>query len=142
MQRKNAGKTRGRPFKLGNSGRPQGSRNKATLALEALLTDEGEAITRKAVEKALDGDMTALRLCLERLIPVRKDAPITFNLPEMKNANDSAAAMSGMLRAMADGEITPTEASSVASIIETYRRTLETTEIEDRLAALETERSI
>lgn len=128
-------------FKKGKSGnpngRPQGSRNKATIALEHLLEGEAEAITRKAIEKAKAGDMTAIRLCLERLIPVRKDAPITFKLPDMNNADDSAAAMSGMLRALADGEITPSEASSVASVIETYRRTLETAEFEGRLQSLE-----
>ncbi len=129
--------------KSGNpSGRPQGSRNKATIALEALLDGEAEAITRKAIEKAKAGDMTAIRLCLERLIPIRKDGPITFNLPDMNNADDSAAAMSGMLRALADGEITPSEASSVASVIETYRRTLETAEFENRIAALENERNL
>ena len=38
-----------KPGQSGNpSGRPHGSRNKATLALEALLDGEGEAITRKA----------------------------------------------------------------------------------------------
>jgi hypothetical protein len=57
-----------KPGQSGNpSGRPHGSRNKATLALEALLDGEGEAITRKAIEKALEGDTAALRLCLERI---------------------------------------------------------------------------
>ncbi len=124
--------------KSGNpSGRPQGSRNKATIALEGLLEGEAEAITRKAIEKAKAGDMTAIRLCLERLIPVRKDTPITFTLPEMNNADDGAKALAGVLRALADGEITPSEAGSVASVIETYRRTLETAEFENRIAALE-----
>jgi hypothetical protein len=129
-----------KPGQSGNpKGRPQGSRNKATLALESLLEGEAEAITRKAVEKAKEGDMTAIRLCLERLIPIRKDSPITFKLPEMNNADDSAVAMSGVLRALADGEITPGEAGSVAAVIETYRRTLETAEFEGRILALEKE---
>jgi hypothetical protein len=55
-----------KPFRPGQSGnpdgRPKGSRNKATLAMEALLDGEAEAITRKAIEKALEGDMTAIRL--------------------------------------------------------------------------------
>lgn len=68
-------KQRGRPFEKGQSGnrdgRPQGSRNKATLAVEALLEGEAEALTRKAIERALEGDIQALRLCLERVCPVR-----------------------------------------------------------------------
>jgi hypothetical protein len=131
-----------KPGKSGNpQGRPQGSRNRATLALEALLEGEGEAITRKAVDMALQGEMAAIRLCLERLVPVRKDAPVPFDMPSMTNANDSAAAMSGVLQALANGDITPGEASSVAGVIETYRRTLETTEIEERISALEKEKS-
>ena len=66
-------KQRGRPFKPGQSGnplgRPKGARNRATIAAEALLDGEAEALTRKAIELALDGDTTALRLCLERLMP-------------------------------------------------------------------------
>lgn len=127
-----------KPGQSGNpTGRPQGSRNKATLALEALLVGEGEAITRKAVDMALQGEMTAIRLCLERLVPVRKDAPVPFHMPPMANAGDSAAAMSGVLQALAAGDMTPSEASSIAGVIETYRKTLETTELEDRIIALE-----
>jgi|SRR6476469_5365777 len=65
--RKNAAKTRGRPFGQGNPGRPKGSRNKSTLAAEALLEGEAEVLTRRAVERALQGDIQALRLCLDRL---------------------------------------------------------------------------
>ena len=58
---------RGRPFEKGRSGNPggrrRGSRNKATLAAAALLAGESEALTRKAVEMALAGDPTAMRLC-------------------------------------------------------------------------------
>jgi len=126
------------PGKSGNpKGRPQGSRNKVTLALEELLDGEGKAITRKAIENALNGDMTAIRLCMERLIPVRKDRTVSFSLPEINGANDGAKAMAGVLRALADGEITPNEASSVAGVIETYRKILETADFEYRLQSLE-----
>ena len=46
--RKNAEKTRGRPFEKGNPGRPEGARNKTTLAAQVLLDGEAENITRKA----------------------------------------------------------------------------------------------
>ena len=46
--RNNAGTTRGRPFQLGNPGRPKGARHRTTLAMQALLEGEGEALTRKA----------------------------------------------------------------------------------------------
>jgi hypothetical protein len=66
----NAPKTRGRPFQPGNAGRPRGSRGKATVAAEKLLDGEAKALTRKAIDLAKEGDTTALRLCLERIVPV------------------------------------------------------------------------
>jgi len=74
---------------------------------------------------------------MERLIPVRKDRTVSFSLPEIDSANDGAKAMAGVLQAMANGDVTPSEASSVAGVIETYRKTLETAEFESRLQSLE-----
>ncbi len=56
-------------FRTGNRGKPKGARHRATLAALELLDGEAEALTRKAVELALEGDTTALRLCLERMAP-------------------------------------------------------------------------
>jgi hypothetical protein len=41
--------------------------------MEALLDTEAEAITRKVLAMALEGNMAALRLCFERLLPPRRD---------------------------------------------------------------------
>jgi hypothetical protein len=60
-----AGKQRGRPFQPGQSGnpngRPKGSRNATTLAMETLLDGQAEALTNRAIELALGGDMQARR---------------------------------------------------------------------------------
>jgi len=55
----------------------------------------------------------------------------------MDSSKDAAGAMAGIIEAVANGDMTPDEARSVTSIIEQYRRTLETTELENRLQALE-----
>ncbi|WP_323007756.1 hypothetical protein [Pseudorhodobacter sp.] len=89
------------------------------------------------MEAALAGDTAALRLCLERIAPPRKDAPVSFALPRMKSAADAAKGAAALLAAVAIGDLTPTEGAHVMSLIETYRRTLETTELEARLLALE-----
>lgn len=86
---------------------------------------------------ALEGDTTALRLCLERIAPPRRDAPVTFDKPRMETACDAAKAAGGVLEAVALDELTPIEGAHVMSLIETYRRTLETSELECRVAALE-----
>ncbi|NQV87596.1 MAG: hypothetical protein HQ492_11025, partial [Woeseiaceae bacterium] len=85
--------TKFNPGRSGNpNGRPQGSRNKATLAIEALLDGQSEALTQKAVEMALAGDMQALKLCLERVCPPRKSRPIQIDLPKVETAADVTAA--------------------------------------------------
>jgi hypothetical protein len=68
-----------------------------TLAVEALLDGEAETITRKAIELAKEGDLTALRLCLDRIAPPRKDRPVLFELPPIMSAADAVQA-SGALR--------------------------------------------
>lgn len=138
--RKNGGRT-GRnadgTFGPGNPGRPRGARHKATLAAMALLDGEAEALTRQAVTMALGGDTTALRLCLERIAPPRKDSPVQFDLPPMQSAADAAKAAGAVLDAVAAGELTPTEGAHLMGLVEGYRRALETSELEARVTALE-----
>ena len=124
-------------FANGNAGRPKGARNKATQAVMALLEGEAEALSRKAIEMALAGDSVALRLCLDRIAPPRKDSPVTFLLPRMATAHDAAQAAGAVLEAVALGELTPTEGATVMSLIDGYRKILELLELEARISALE-----
>lgn len=129
------------PWKPGQSGNPKGrkkgARNKATLAALELLDGEAEVLSRKAIDLALEGDTTALRLCLERIAPPRRDVPIKFDLPELETAADAATAMARVVEAVACGEMTPTEGSAVATLIEGFRKTLEVEDLARRLEALE-----
>lgn len=81
--------------------------------------------------------LAALPLCLERIAPPRRDTPVTFSLPPMASAQDAARAAASVIDAVANGELTPSEGAHVMALIETYRRTLETTELEARVASLE-----
>jgi len=134
---RNSGRNTDGTFGPGNPGKPRGARHRATQAALALLEGEAEALTRKAVEAALAGDVSALRLCLDRIAPPRKDAPVSFALPPMASAADAAQAAGAVLAAVAEGDLTPLEAAQIMGLIETYRRTLETCELEARVAALE-----
>jgi Family of unknown function (DUF5681) len=122
---------RGRPFKKGRSGnprgRPVGSRNKKTLAAAVLLEGESEALTRKAVELALAGDPTALRLCIERILPPCRERAVRFELPPIENAADVSAAMNAVTAALARGIISPGEAERIANVVETFARAIATT---------------
>jgi hypothetical protein len=135
--RKYAANTRGRPFQPGNSGKPKGARHAATLAAEALLDSEAEALTRKAIEAAMGGDSVALRLCLDRVVPPRRERPTRFSLPQLKTAEDAAMAMSAITVAVAQGELTMGEAESMGRLVESFVRALEAGEHEQRLRALE-----
>jgi len=58
-------------------------------------------------------------------------------MPRMTNAHDAVQAAGAVLQAVAGGELTPIEAMQIMGLVEAYRRTLEVTELEARLAALE-----
>jgi hypothetical protein len=136
---------RGRPFQRGESGnptgRPQGSRHKATLAAEALLEGEAEQLTRVCVERALSGDMVAMRLALERALPVRRGRPVNFALPPTGTFSDVDAAIEAIIRACAAGQLTVDEGIGLASILEKKNQAARLDELEKRLAELEAERS-
>ena len=122
----------------GNSaGRPPGCRNHATRTAEILLDGEAEALTRKAVTLALDGDALALRLCLDRVIAPRRDRPVQFTLPPIADVADAANTMAALTSAVAEGTLTPAEGVAVAKMVDTYVRTLEASDFDRRLKALE-----
>lgn len=123
-------------FTTGNAGRPKGSRKRTAVAVLELLEGQAEALSRKAVEMALSGDTVALRLCLERLAPPRKDSPVQFPLPRMVTAHDAALVAAAVLYAVSEGDLTPTEGAQVMGLVDSYRRTLEVTALEARVAAL------
>ena len=126
-----------RRFEHGNSGRPPGSRNRTTLALEALMDGEAEAITRKLIEAARDGDMVAIRIAMDRIMPPRKDRTVTFALPRLEGAADVVCANAALVEAVAAGDVTPSEAAELSKVLDGYTRAIEAADIQDRLAKLE-----
>ena len=110
---------------------------RATRAAETLLDGEAEALTRKAVEMALAGDTTALRLCLDQILSPRKGRPVTLDLPAVTDAAKVQTALTRIVTAASEGEITPDEAGALTVIIEAQRRAIETVELEARLRAVE-----
>ncbi len=120
---------RGRPFQKGRSGnptgRPRGARNRTTLAAQVLLDGEAEALTRKAVELALGGDIHALRLCLDRVIPPRREQPLHVVIRKLKTIHDAPKAVADVISAAASGDITLSEAVELGKLIELYSRMYE-----------------
>jgi hypothetical protein len=127
-----------RPGQSGNpSGRPKGARNATTIALESLLDGQAKALTQKAVDLALSGDLIALRMCLDRILPVRKNRPIEFALPTIETIADAPKAIGAISAAVASGEITVSDAADISRLVETYVRAIEASDVDKRLRALE-----
>jgi hypothetical protein len=135
----NDGRNSDGTFAPGNrlGGNKAGSRHKVTRAIEELLEGQHEKLTQAAISKALEGDTTALRLCLDRIAPPRKDAPVSFTLPPIKTAADTVLASSSLLEAVAAGEVTPDEAGRVMALLTSHKALVETGDLERRIEALE-----
>ena len=137
-------KQRGKPFQPGQSGnpagKPKGARNHATRALETLLGNSAEDVALAVIKAAEGGDTSAARLVLERVLPARKDAPVSFELPPIKSAADTVAASSALLDAVAGGDVTPDEAGRVMALLTAHKALVEAGDLEARIAALEAKR--
>lgn len=134
-------KGRFKPGISGNpAGKPAGARHKVTRAVEALLEGQHAALTQKAIDKALEGDGMALRLCLDRIAPPRKDSPVSFALPPILTAADTVQASASILSAVAAGDVTPDEAGRVMALLTAHRSLVETGDHEKRIEALEAKR--
>lgn len=124
--------------KSGNpSGRPPGSRNRASLVVEALMEGEAERLSRKAIELAFEGNVVALRLCLERIAPARRGHLIKLDIGSARTLAELAQAQSQVLERMAKGDLTVEEAADAARAIEAVGSAYERRELEARLVALE-----
>jgi hypothetical protein len=133
---------RGRPFEPGNKfgrGRPAGSRNKSTMALQSMLDQHGETILKKAALMAIQGDPTALRLCVERLLPARRNSPVRFKLPPINSAADVARALTKVLQGVANGKLAPAEGEKITAMLETVQRIIESVDYGKRIEALESQ---
>lgn len=126
------------PGKSGNpKGRPKGARNKATLLAESLLEGEVEGITRKMIDEAKSGNVSAIKFCLERLLPARRGRPVQFSLPEIASAEDIIECQKSLIQSVAIGDLSPEEAIAVSGLLDSLRKGYETAELERRLAELE-----
>jgi hypothetical protein len=132
-------------FQKGQSGnpkgKPKGARNRTTLIAQTLLDGQAEALVEKVVQLALDGDLTCLRICLERLVPPKMDAPIDIDLPDISAVADIPKLFSSLTAKLREGGITPSEARVLIDLAEAIRRLFELTELEQRIGALEAKAS-
>ena len=101
-----------------------------------MLEGEAEEITRKAIDLALAGDLTAIRLCMERLLPPRKDRPVQLDLPPVVTVGQVSLAMAAVSRAISEGQITPGEGETLTNVLAVQKEVIATAELERRVETL------
>ncbi len=110
---------RGRPFAPGNTlgrGRPKGSRNRAKAPGQILLDEYSEHVVRKCIALAMQGDRSAMRICMERISPARRGALIQMNLPSIRTAEDVDKAAEKVTQAIRRGDLTPIEGGTMMAV--------------------------
>jgi hypothetical protein len=127
-----------RPFAKGNGGRRPGSRNRTGQIAAALMEGDAEELLRKAKDLALAGDVTMLKFLVGRILP--RDRTIKIDLPHaICSDDDPVAALVAIIGAVAEGKVSPSEGAALATLMESYRRASEYSELTKRLDDLEAE---
>ncbi|MGL1833070.1 DUF5681 domain-containing protein [Rhodocyclaceae bacterium SMB388] len=138
MNQKRARAGAWKPGQSGNPrGKPKGTRNKATMAVLALMEGQAETITQACIDAALVGDMTAMKLVMERLAPPVRERPILFDLPDLSTLAGLDAAQADVTRAVSTGDLLPGEGMTLTNILDARRRFIESADLERRISALE-----
>jgi hypothetical protein len=130
-------KPRGRPFQLGNPGRPPGAKNRVTQILEQRAEGQAEELFEKVWKGALDGNVRCQQLLLDRIWPPRRAQPINVTMPRINNAQDALAAIASICKTLGEGGLTPDETTALSSVVGRSIQVIELQDVERRLAALE-----
>jgi hypothetical protein len=136
-------KARGKapPWQKGQSGNPagtkRGSRHRASLLAESLFDGEADRLSRRCILSALQGDVQAMKLCIERILPPVRERPCSFKLPKIETINDASNALAMIIAGVTTGELLPREGESLSNIVNSFMKSIEMAQFEDRLCALE-----
>ena len=135
--------TGNRAFKKGNPGRIPGTRSKKMMLAERLLDGGAKDVVKKVIAMALEGDPIAMKLVMDRILPVRRGRPLHLGpFPEIRRPKDVVEALNFVAARSTDGTISFEEAEAASSLIEATRRAIETIQLEERIKALEEARTI
>jgi len=121
------------------AGRPKGSRNRVTQVCSELLAADAEAVIARLIREAKKGEPLAMRLVVERLVPIRaaRDRAVDLALPDVGRAVDLVEAAAAVVSHAAQGDITLSEAREFMGLLEGERKLMETADLAVRLEALE-----
>ncbi|MGE4572944.1 DUF5681 domain-containing protein [Parachlamydia sp.] len=130
-------------FRKGQSGNPQGkakgTKNRATLAAEQVLQSDLDNICHKLIEEALTGNIQAIRLVLDRVLPIKRDRDIKIRLPKLQTTDDAVKAMSLIIESVSCGNITPSEGEAMSKVVDAFMKAIQVYDVEKRVVKLEQE---
>ena len=115
------------------NGRPLGSRNRSTLLAGQLSQGQVEAILARIIGLANNGDPAAMRLCMDRISPRLRGYPVDFELPPLETPGDVRAAVAAISAGVADGSLTPSEATDLARTVESFALALIAADFKERI---------
>ena len=124
--------------KSGNpAGRPLGIRNQRTLFLESPMDGDAESLIRKVVELAKAGNLHALGMCMDRLLPVAKDRTVQFDLPPSETLKDVSSGMRSITAAVCEGQLTPNEGETISRTLVLHADVMVYEDLQGRVEKLE-----
>lgn len=119
------------------SGRPRGSFNHATRIAQDLIDGEAEALMRNLIDKAIRGDVVALRLCVDRILPPKRSQPLAIKIERLENIHDVHRAFGQIVGAMNEGWVGTSELSATISLLSEFVKVCDIMDFEKRLATVE-----
>lgn len=131
---------RGKPFEPGNKigrGRPRGSRNRSTLLAQELLNSYSDRLIRKCILMAMNGDPTAMRLCMDRILPPRRELPVKIGKLPTRTAEELFKASETLTQKVTAGELTPGQGQAFAELLARRGEVIVTHDIDQRVRAIE-----
>ena len=117
------------PLGGGSQSRPNQRNSISMLVFEAVF----QAVLTAATQ---DGDMTAAKLIIDRVIPSRRGAPVSFHIRPLKTPKDCALAYADLLDDVGAGRLTPEEAQTISAIVAKRAELFASVELATEIEAL------
>lgn len=122
------------PFKKGRSGNPGGRPKSDASNLKPLLSKYGSKVLQTVIDAALEGDLTACKLVLDRLYPSIKPQALPVNIPIGKNLPETGG---NVVAAIMAGNVPPDIGAALITALANQAKLVENEEMIKRVARIE-----
>lgn len=128
-----------KPGVSGNpKGKPKGAKDKRT-ALREMFEPHKEELFKTLIHWANIGDMSAMRIVMDRIMPPVRELPMKVTIPKITGPDDCTVAQAAVLNAVAAGEMLPGEGQVLSGLIDAQRKAYETSALAKELQDIRAE---